>query len=158
MTSTLRLLVIEDSETDFWLIERHLRQHGLEADCQRVASLEELERALTFDEIDAVLADYHVPGLELQESLARIRAEAPGLPVILMSGSIGEEAAVELLKQGVWDFVLKDRLARLVPAIERCLQEVAQQAARKHARRDPGGGRRTSDRVGQPCLYRDHRT
>ncbi|HEV3017697.1 MAG TPA: EAL domain-containing protein [Burkholderiaceae bacterium] len=133
MTTKLKLLVIEDRETDFRLIERHLRQHGLEADCQRVASMGELDRALTFDEIDAVLLDYHVPGLEIQESLGRIRGGAPALPVILLSGSIGEEAAVELLKQGVWDFVLKDRLARLVPAIERCLQEVAQQAARHSA-------------------------
>jgi len=133
VTTSLRLLVIEDSEADFLLIDRHLRQHGLVADCLRVASLAELDRALKRDAIDVVLADFHVPGLEIQDSLARIRAGAPGMPIILMSGSIGEEAAVELLKQGVWDFVLKDSLARLVPAIQRSLREVGQQAARRAA-------------------------
>src|SRR5882757_3612412 len=133
LTTMVRLLIIEDSEADFLFITRHLRQHGLAAECSRVASLEDLDRALARDGIDLVLADYHVPGLKLQDSLARIRASAPGLPIILLSGSIGEEAAVELLKQGVWDFVLKDRLARLVPAIRRSLREVAQQAARATA-------------------------
>ncbi len=129
----VRLLIIEDSQADFLLITRHLRQHGLAAECSRVASLEDLDRALARDGVDLVLADYHVPGLKLQDSLARIRASAPGLPIILLSGSIGEEAAVELLKQGVWDFVLKDSLARLVPSIERSLREVAQEAARRAA-------------------------
>jgi DNA-binding response OmpR family regulator len=123
MTSTLKLLVLEDAEADFRLIVRHLRQHGFEADCQRVVRLGELDRALTFDDIDAVLAHYHVPGLEIQDSLTRIRADALGLSVILLSGGIGEEAAVDLLEQGVWDFVLKDRMARLVPAIESDLRE-----------------------------------
>jgi diguanylate cyclase (GGDEF)-like protein/PAS domain S-box-containing protein len=133
VSSSLKILVVEDTEADFRLIERHLRQHGLDADCQRVASLEALSRALAAERIDLALVDYHIPGLEISDSLAKIRTDAPGLPVILMSGSIGEEAAVELLKQGVWDFVLKDRLARLVPAIQRSLREVAEQAARCQA-------------------------
>jgi DNA-binding response OmpR family regulator len=82
MTSTLKLLVLEDAEADFRLIVRHLRQHGFEADCQRVVRLEELDRALTFDDIDAVLAHYHVPGLEIQDSLTRIRADALGLRLL----------------------------------------------------------------------------
>ena len=82
MTSTLKLLVLEDAEADFRLIVRHLRQRGFEADCQRVARLGELDRALTFDDIDAVLAHYHVPGLEIQDSLTRIRADALGLRLL----------------------------------------------------------------------------
>jgi DNA-binding NtrC family response regulator len=119
----LKILVVEDAESDFRLIERHLRRHGLEADCQRVATLDALSGALARSRVDLALVDYHIPGLEIQDSLGRIQTDAPGLPVILMSGSIGEEAAVDLLKQGVWDFVLKDRLARLVPAIESDLRE-----------------------------------
>jgi diguanylate cyclase (GGDEF)-like protein/PAS domain S-box-containing protein len=129
----LKILVVEDAESDFRLIERHLRRHGLEADCQRVATLDALSGALARSRVDLALVDYHIPGLEIQDSLGRIQTDAPGLPVILMSGSIGEEAAVELLKQGVWDFVLKDRLARLVPAIQRSLREVAEQSARREA-------------------------
>jgi diguanylate cyclase (GGDEF)-like protein/PAS domain S-box-containing protein len=131
--AALKVLVVEDTEADFRLIARHLRRNGLDADCVRVSNPEELSGALARDRIDLALVDYHVPGLEIQDSLARIQADAPGLPVILMSGSIGEEAAVELLKQGVWDFVLKDRLARLVPAIQRSLREVAQKNAQREA-------------------------
>jgi diguanylate cyclase (GGDEF)-like protein/PAS domain S-box-containing protein len=130
---SLKILVVEDAEADFRLIERHLRRHGLDAECVRVASLDALSGALQRNRFDLALVDYHIPGLEIQASLGRIQADAPGLPVILLSGSIGEEAAVELLKQGVWDFVLKDRLARLVPAIQRSLREVAEQAARREA-------------------------
>jgi len=130
---SLKILVVEDAEADFRLVERHLRRQGLDAECVRVESLDALSGALQRNRIDLALVDYHIPGLEIQDSLGRIQADAPGLPVILMSGSIGEEAAVELLKQGVWDFVLKDRLARLVPAIQRSLREVAEQAARREA-------------------------
>jgi diguanylate cyclase (GGDEF)-like protein/PAS domain S-box-containing protein len=129
----LRILVVEDTEADFRLVTRHLLQGGLQADCVRVTNSEELAGALSRDRVDLALVDYHVPGLEIRDSLEKIQADAPGLPVILMSGSIGEEAAVELLKQGVWDFVLKDRLARLVPAIRRSLREVAQQNAQREA-------------------------
>ena len=133
MPESLKILVVEDAEADFRLVERHLRRQGLDAECVRVESLDALSGALQRNRIDLALVDYHIPGLEIQDSLGRIQADAPGLPVILMSGSIGEEAAVELLKQGVWDFVLKDRLARLVPAIQRSLREVAEQAARREA-------------------------
>jgi diguanylate cyclase (GGDEF)-like protein/PAS domain S-box-containing protein len=133
MGDSLKILVVEDTDSDFRLITRHLRQDGLKADCLRVSSSEELAGILARDRVDLALVDYHVPGLEIRDSLAKIQAGAPGLPVILMSGSIGEEAAVELLKQGVWDFVLKDRLARLVPAIQRSLREVAQQNAQREA-------------------------
>lgn len=133
MEGPLRILIVEDAEADFRLIERHLRRHRLAVQCRRVATAEDLAAALAGEPIDLALVDYHVPGLQIEDSLERIRTDSPGLPVILMSGSIGEEAAVELLKQGVWDFVLKDRLARLVPAIERSLREVAQQRARREA-------------------------
>ena len=131
--ASLKILVVEDSEADFRLIARNLRLNGLVAELVRVTSLDELSSALAVDQIDLALVDYHVPGLEIRDSLARIQDRAAGLPIILMSGSIGEEAAVELLKQGVWDFVLKDRLARLVPAIQRSLREVAEQRGRREA-------------------------
>jgi diguanylate cyclase (GGDEF)-like protein/PAS domain S-box-containing protein len=133
VAAALRILVIEDRESDFRLIERHLRKHKLAAECVRVCTLEELVAVLARGGVDVVLSDYLVPGLDLKDSLAQIRALAPDLPVILVSGNMGEEAAVELMKQGIGDVVLKDRLGRLVPAIERGLREVSQQMARRFA-------------------------
>ena len=130
MTASLKLLVIEDDQADYQLITRHLRRAGLAADCTRVASALELAAALEADPWDAVLADYYLPGMEFLPTLSLIRRQQPHVPVILVSGAVGEERAVELLRLGVGDFVLKDHLLRLVPAIERCLREAADQAAR----------------------------
>jgi two-component system cell cycle sensor histidine kinase/response regulator CckA len=128
---SINLLVIEDKPADFRLVVRHLEQHGLAARCHRVASIEELEAAVEQGGWDAVLSDYSVPKMDFQHTLGFLQAVQPDLPVILVSGSVGEERAVELLKLGVWDFVLKDSLARLVPAIERNMRE----AANRHAKR-----------------------
>ena len=120
-----RVLVIEDLEADFHLIARHLRQQGWAADCHRVASPQAFEAALAQGAWRVVLADYMVPGLDFPSVLRRLRAQMADVPVILVSSNIGEEAAVDLLRDGLADFVLKDRLARLVPAIERALADVA---------------------------------
>ncbi len=133
MNAPLKLLVIEDDLADFLLLTRYLRKQGLAAECTRVASTTELETALDADSWTLVLADYNVPGMAFDSTLALIRADAPNLPVILVSGAVGEERAVELLQRGVGDFVLKDHLIRLVPAIERCLRETAEQHARQSA-------------------------
>ena len=133
MTKPLNLLVIEDSETDFLLIQRQLRLFGLAARYRRVANHEALDEALKEGGWDAVLSDYNVPGLDFGASLRFIQERLPSLPVILISGSLGEEKAVELLKQGVWDFVLKDRLGRLGPAIERSLREMEERRVRQAA-------------------------
>ena len=133
MSEPLNLLAIEDDQADFQLLVRHLRTQGLAADCTRVDSVAALESALETGTWDAVLADYRVPGMELESTLESIRLRLPGLPVILVSGAVGEERAVELLRLGVADFVPKDRLLRLVPALQRCLREAAEQQARASA-------------------------
>ncbi|MDD5296784.1 MAG: response regulator [Rhodocyclaceae bacterium] len=135
MSPPLKLLVIEDVEADFLLIERHLRQQGLACLCRRVATAEEVIAALDEPGWDLVLSDYNLPGQSFRALLALFQARAPELPVILVSGSIGEETAVEMLKAGAWDFVLKDRLGRLVPAIEHALREVAARAERRNMER-----------------------
>ena len=128
-----RILVVEDVEADYRLLRRHLQQHGLGADCRRVASLAELHQA-----IDApppggawqvVLADHLLPGVEFGALLRLLAQRLPEVPVVLVSGTIGEERAVDLLHQGVADFVLKDRLARLVPAIRRSVADLQQRRA-----------------------------
>lgn len=133
MNAMINLLVIEDEQADFLLIERQLRQSGLDFRCSRVTNQLELDAALDVDGWDVVLSDYNVPGMVFWEILELFRTRLPELPLILVSGSVGEEVAVELLKQGVWDFVLKDRLGRLASAIERCLVEVAERRARSEA-------------------------
>ena len=135
MTEPIHLLSIEDSPADFLLIERQLRQDGLNVNWQRVDEESALWDALSRGGWDAVLSDYNVPGMDIVATLPRILESHPDLPVVLVSGSIGEEAAVEQLKRGVWDFVLKDRLARLAPAIERALRD-AQARRDKRAAED----------------------
>ncbi len=133
MTEPLKVLIVEDSETDFFLIERQLRRHGLNARCRRVASYRELNEVLAEGGWNVVLSDYTVPGMDFDDSLRLIQERLPDLPVILISGSIGEERAVELLRQGVWDFVLKDRPGRLGPAIERSLRDLEERRVRRAA-------------------------
>jgi len=132
MNSPLKLLVIEDVPADFLLLERHLRQHGLDAECFRVGSDAELDAALQ-NEWDVVLSDYNVPGMDFITTLQRIRTYRPNLPIILVSGSVGEETAVELLHLGMSDFVLKGSLIRLLPAILRALNEADERRARQSA-------------------------
>lgn len=133
MDRVKRLLVIEDDPADFLLLERQLRQQGLAAQMHRVASDAELDAALAEGGWDLLLSDYSVPGMAFHASLQRIRAQAPELPVILVSGSIGEEAAIELLHLGIADFILKHDLVRLGPAIRRSLDEREQRRARSEA-------------------------
>ena len=135
METPLKLLVIEDDPADFLLLERHLRQQGLPAEMRRVASNAGLDAALAEGGWDLLLSDYNVPGMTIETSLSRIRARAPELPVILVSGSIGEQAAIALLRLGIADFILKDDLVRLMPAIRRTLDDVATRRAR-HAAED----------------------
>ncbi len=122
MRGPLHLLVIEDSEADFLLVQRSLRQHGVEADYQRVDGYPALTGALEAGGWDAILSDYNVPGMDFRTTLGLIRNEAPDLPVILVSGSIGEEVAMDLLRRGLSDFVLKDRPTRLAGALEHALE------------------------------------
>ena len=154
MGPLLNILIIEDNQADFLLVRRHLRQQGVGAQCLRADSAEALERALDDGGWDIVLSDYSVPRLNFHDTFARIQSRTPGLPVILVSGSIGEEQAVELLKLGVRDFVLKENLTCLVPAIERSLKEVADITERRNleetvaAVAEDGGGRPACGRGG----------
>jgi DNA-binding NtrC family response regulator len=122
MSELLNILIIEDSHADFLLVERHLNLHGLSARCHRVDCFSGLQGAIKAGGWDLVLSDYNVPQLHFQESL-NLLADLPDVPVIMVTGTVGEEKAVELLKLGVCDFVLKGNLARLVPAVRRSLKE-----------------------------------
>ncbi len=125
--------MIEDVEADFLLIERQIRRSALSAEVRWVKDADELSVALDEGGWDLVLSDYKVTGLDFLDTLGQIKERLPEAPVILVSGSVGEETAVELLKTGLCDFVLKDRLTRLIPAIERSLSEQAEKRRREEA-------------------------
>ena len=133
MSAPLRILILEDSAADAELIERALRRSGLEIAAQRVQTEGALRVALAEIRPCVVLMDYNVPGFRGDAALAVAHALAPGLPVIFVSGTIGEELAVELVKSGATDYVLKDRLERLPLAVRRALDDADQRAARQRA-------------------------
>jgi two-component system cell cycle sensor histidine kinase/response regulator CckA len=133
VTSLLKLLVIEDSEADYLLVERNLKLHGVEAALHRVANYPALTQALEQGGWDAILSDYNLPGMDFRTTLGLVRGKVPDLPVILVSGSIGEEEAMDLLHSGLSDFVLKDRPARLAGALQHSLMTNQMKKARRSA-------------------------
>jgi PAS domain S-box-containing protein len=133
MDQALQLLIVEDNLADFALLQRHLLKQGLQANCRRISTLSELLEAIDQGGWDAVFSDYNIPQLDFYEILNVVKTRDLDLPFLLVSGSVGEEQAVELLKLGVWDFVLKENLARLIPALRRSLQDAAERRARHAA-------------------------
>src|ERR1700681_4605475 len=119
----LRVLLIEDSESDAELTLRRLQAAGFSCHCRCVVNEQEMRRALRDELPDLILSDFSLPGFDGMAALAIARAEAPGVPFIFLSGTIGEERAIEALKCGAIDYVLKSNPKRLVPAVERALQE-----------------------------------
>jgi signal transduction histidine kinase len=118
----LRILVVEDLEDDFRLLVREVQRAGYHVIAKQVDTEAALIAALA-DSWDVVVADYTLPLLSAETALAVVRERLPEMPVIIASGSVGEERAVAVLKAGANDFVLKGATARLVPAIEREVRE-----------------------------------
>jgi serine phosphatase RsbU (regulator of sigma subunit) len=123
-STVIRILLLEDSDLDAELIEAELRQNGVHFELQRAETKQGFEDALRAFKPAIILSDYSLPDFDGSHALAMTRSIAPHLPFIIISGAVGEEVAVELLKAGATDFVLKDRLLRLVPALYRALGEV----------------------------------
>jgi PAS domain S-box-containing protein len=119
----LRILLLEDVPSDAELEESELRDAGLVFTTQRVDTRAAFETALDEFRPDIVIADFRLPNYSGREALEHVRRTHPWVPVIMATGVMGDEAAVELLKLGARDYVLKDRLARLAPAVTRALSE-----------------------------------
>ncbi len=130
MIAPLRLLLIEDSTTDAKLTLRAVRDGFPDCTALRIASAAELRAALREGSWDIVLSDWSMPGFSAYEALAIVAQSGLDLPVVLVAGTIGEETAAEAMRLGARDFVVKDRIARLVPAIERELKARAARSAR----------------------------
>src|SRR5262245_11801309 len=113
MGKPLRFLFLEDSAEDAALIARQLSKAGLEFVAQRVDSDKTFEQALADFAPDLIVSDHTLPGYSGLSALEFARLKHPDVPFLFVSGTIGEERAVESLKKGATDYVLKDRLARL---------------------------------------------
>ncbi len=117
------LLLIEDSEDDAALVLQTLRQAGLKPTLRKVESAPELLAALAEETFDLVMSDYNLPGFDGAEALRLLRRHSLEIPFIVVSGQIGEEVAVEMMRNGADDYVMKDNLARLPAAVERSLEQ-----------------------------------
>lgn len=130
----LRILILEDSPLDAELIAALFE--GLATELHRVETEGDFRKELLEFRPDLILADYKLPSFSGAVALEICKAETPDVPLIFVSGTIGEEAAVELLKSGATDLVVKDHLARLLPAVRRALKEVEERRARCQAQED----------------------
>ena len=121
----LRVLLVEDSEADAELTLRRLNAAGFKCIARCVAGESDMRRELKTALPDIILSDFSIPGFDGMAALAIARVEATGVPFIFLSGTIGEERAIEALKCGAIDYVLKNNPARLIPAVNRALADAA---------------------------------
>ena len=133
MSKEFRILLIEDSEDDALLIERVLTRDGLKVIMERVSTADEMNRALEEHTWDAILCDYMMPKFSIKDAMKEIDLRGLDLPFIIVSGTISDEVAVEMMQAGAHDYLTKNNLSRLVPAIEREISEAGQRRKRRAA-------------------------
>jgi PAS domain S-box-containing protein len=133
MATPLSVLLVEDSEDDALFVLRELKHAGYEVTFDRVDTPEAMRNALKKRKWDIVLSDYAMPRFSAAEALAIFKEVGQDIPFIIVSGAIGEQTAVDLMKAGADDFVMKDELARLVPAVQRELADAEARRERKLA-------------------------
>lgn len=133
MTERVRVLIVEDSEDDTLLILRELRKGGFEPLHRRVDSPESMRDALHEAVWDIVISDHNLPEFSSAAAIQQVKQIGIDLPIIIVSGSIGEEVAVAAMKSGAHDYIMKDNLQRLIPAIQRELREAQNRHAHRNA-------------------------
>jgi GAF domain-containing protein len=131
MSEPLTVLMIEDSEDDALLVLRELRRSGFDVIWERVQTVEALRAALAQRPWDVIISDYRLPGFDARSALEIVQQSQLDLPFIVVSGTIGEELAVALMKAGAHDYLMKDNLARLAEAVRREVRESLMRAERK---------------------------
>jgi CheY-like chemotaxis protein len=146
VTSPLRILLLEDNSTDAELIQELLKTDGLFFEITRVQTRLEFEAALSNVAIDLILADYQLPSFDGLSALKLAQGTRPDLPFIFVSGTLGEEVAIEALKIGATDYVLKTSLSRLVPSCTAHCAKLDTEPNARRLRRRCAGARCTSPR------------
>ena len=129
--SPQRILLLEDNPHDRELVEETLRRNGLACEIVYAQTKEDFELALEQTKFDLIISDFNLPSYDGMAALAAAKERQSEAPFIFISGTIGEERAVESLKSGATDYVLKDRLERLAPAVQRALRETQERAEHK---------------------------
>jgi len=133
LSSPLKMLIVEDSEDDALLLLRELKKGGIEPYSELVATEDRLTLALRDNTWDIVITDHNMPGFSSFRVLELTRKYCADLPVIIVSGTIGEGVAVTAMKAGAQDYIMKDNLSRLIPAIDREVREGTMRQAKRVA-------------------------
>ena len=133
MERFLKVLIADDSEDDALLLIRELRRGGLRCEFERVENAQGLKASLNRQDWDLVVTDHNMPSFTSSEALKITKAVQPETPVIVVSGAISDDVAVNSMKSGAQDYIMKDNLARLVPVVERELREAQQRSAHRAA-------------------------
>ena len=131
MNTLLRVLLVEDSEDDAQLLMREIKRSGYDVEFKRAETAHAMKAALSHQMWDVIICDYSLPQFGAPQALAVLKESGHDLPFIIVSGTIGEESAVDALKGGAHDFIVKGSLARLIPAIQREMKD----ASVRHERR-----------------------
>ena len=129
----LRVLFAEDVPSDVKLCLQKLKTAGFKVSADVVQTPHEFAGRLRSKEYDVILSDFDLPSWTVLDALHILKQEAKDIPIIVVAGALGEEAAVECIKKGVWDYVHKDRLSRLPIAVRRALEESTLRHERNHA-------------------------
>ena len=133
MDETLRILILEDSPADADLVQFELEEAGIAFTAKVVITKADFVRELQEYPPDLILSDYNLPDYNGASALAEAKRQCPDVPFILVTGAIGEDRAIEILTQGAKDYVMKNRLSRLAPAVRRALAEAKEYRARREA-------------------------
>ena len=130
MATPMRVLILEDVPADAELMVHELRRAGFDPDWQRVESESDYLASLALTP-DLILADYNMPSFSALRALRHLQERGLDIPLIVITGTLGDEAAAECIKRGATDYLLKDRLARLGPAVTQALEQARLRVKRR---------------------------
>src|SRR5438445_10546623 len=137
MPTPLKLLILEDNAFDAELEVGQLQAAGYDCDWLRVQTRDEFEACLDQPDFELILADYNLPSFDGLSALGLLNERGLEIPFVLISGTLGEERAIESVKAGATDYVMKERLERLAPVVTRALNDRLERASRSAAQQAP---------------------
>ena len=129
----LKILYLEDNVTDFELAEAILEEEQLLENIERVETRQQFQNTMENNDYDIILSDYSLPAFDGLSALKITQEKSPFTPFIILSGTLSEELAIDTLKIGATDYVLKQRISRLIPAIHRAVEEAEEKSKLKQA-------------------------